>query len=344
MEIKKYLDQAIDLPKMLSDKLPWNCWNSCVSDSEKSIPGWINLFAKLIALAVMLGAVWGSLNYLIATQQGDQVFTDEMVMTEQIKEGTGMYVEDEWVPREWEEVPLLDDEGNNVYEPAIEDGDYVYEKDLVMFNTGWNEEEWKSEFEFLGMVGYLLAFLFWLYALFPVVNVIRDAGEEIASSNSNMILFLFKDIPLALIRAAGYIAALLALFAALALAFSWLTSIDLGSSDNVWGGAGEILSGLNEFSNLGIMGIASLMGMFEIFGSINPEEMMGMLEGTMSSTMSVEWLSISGLTAVILGFWNVVVILIGLFVNLILWKWIIALATTFVNWISGPYLPFKSLK
>ena len=341
MEIKNYLDQLIDLPKMLSDKLPWNSWNSHVSNSEKGIPGWINLFAKLIAVVFMFGALWGSLNYLIATQDGDQIFTDEMEMTTQKKENTGGWCDadgdgyEEYVRAEYEEVPLLDSEGNNVYLPEIdENGNYVYEQDMVIFNTGNG---------FLGTIGYLLAIFFWLYALFPVLNVIRDTGEEIASSSANMILFVARDIPLALIRAAGYIAALIALFTAFALTFAWFTSIDLGTSEFVWGDAGLILSQLQNFGNLGIMAIASVLGTFEMFGAINPEEMMMMLTDTMTPAMMVEWLSLEDLPIVIGAYWNVVVILIVLFVNLIVYRWVITLAVTFVNWISGPYFPHKNL-
>ena len=104
----------------------------------------------------------------------------------------------------------------------------MFEQDMRVFNTGDG---------FLGSVGYLLALFFWLYALIPLVNVVRFAGNEIASSRGNMLELLIRDVPLALIRAAGYIAALIALFSAIGYTITWLTSINLGVGSNVWGDA-----------------------------------------------------------------------------------------------------------
>ena len=39
---------------------------------------------------------------------------------------------------------------------------------------------------------------------------------------------------------------------------------------------------LQNFGNLGIMAIASVLGTFEMFGAINPEEMMMMLTDTIT--------------------------------------------------------------
>jgi hypothetical protein len=337
MVIKNYLNKLLDLPQMVNEKLPLNNWNSIVENSESAIPNWIKTLFKLLALGLMLGAFLGGLNYLIDTQNGDPIFdmdspvmVDEYVEREynegRLVEGTGKYIQ----------VQLEDNDGNLQFNQEIDEetGELVFEQDMRVFNTGDG---------FLGSVGYLLALFFWLYALIPLVNVVRFAGNEIASSRGNMLELLIRDVPLALIRAAGYIAALIALFSAIGYTITWLTSINLGVGSNVWGDAGGILSSFSEFSNIGIVAIASLLEVSDVFSSVNPEMLMSKLTDTMSEGSLIGWLDTDDLVIVIGAYWNVVVTLIVLFINLIIWKWVYTLGHTFVKFVSGPYFPHKSL-
>ena len=337
MVIKNYLNKLLDLPQMVNEKLPLNNWNSIVENSESAIPNWIKTLFKLLALGLMLGAFLGGLNYLIDTQNGDPIFDmDSPVMVEEyvereynegrLVEGTGKYIQ----------VQLEDNDGNLQFNQEIDEetGELVFEQDMRVFNTGDG---------FLGSVGYLLALFFWLYALIPLVNVVRFAGNEIASSRGNMLELLIRDVPLALIRAAGYIAALIALFSAIGYTITWLTSINLGVGSNVWGDAGGILSSFSEFSNIGIVAIASLLEVSDVFSSVNPEMLMSKLTDTMSEGSLIGWLDTDDLVIVIGAYWNVVVTLIVLFINLIIWKWVYTLGHTFVKFVSGPYSPHKSL-
>lgn len=337
MVIKNYLNKLLDLPQMVNEKLPMNNWNSIVENSESAIPNWIKTLFKLLALGLMLGAFLGGLNYLIDTQNGDPIFDmDSPVMVEEyvereynegrLVEGTGKYIQ----------VQLEDNDGNLQFNQEIDEetGELVFEQDMRVFNTGDG---------FLGSVGYLLALFFWLYALIPLVNVVRFAGNEIASSRGNMLELLIRDVPLALIRAAGYIAALIALFSAIGYTITWLTSINLGVGSNVWGDAGGILSSFSEFSNIGVVAIASLLEVSDVFSSVNPEMLMSKLTDTMSEGSLIGWLDTDDLVIVIGAYWNVVVTLIVLFINLIIWKWVYTLGHTFVKFVSGPYFPHKSL-
>ena len=337
MVIKNYLNKLLDLPQMVNEKLPLNNWNSIVENSESAIPNWIKTLFKLLALGLMLGAFLGGLNYLIDTQNGDPIFDmDSPVMVEEyvereynegrLVEGTGKYIQ----------VQLEDNDGNLQFNQEIDEetGELVFEQDMRVFNTGDG---------FLGSVGYLLALFFWLYALIPLVNVVRFAGNEIASSRGNMLELLIRDVPLALIRAAGYIAALIALFSAIGYTITWLTSINLGVGSNVWGDAGGILSSFSEFSNIGIVAITSLLEVSDVFSSVNQEMLMSKLTDTMSEGSLIGWLDTDDLVIVIGAYWNVVVTLIVLFVNLIIWKWVYTLGHTFIRFVSGPYFPHKSL-
>ena len=322
---------------MVNEKLPVNRWNSIVENSENSIPNWINTLFKLLALGLMLGSFLGGVSYLADTQNGDPVFDmDKPVMV------------DKWVPREYVEgkrvegtgerveVQAEDENGNLKFYQEVDEetGDLVFEQDMKLFNTGEG---------FLGSVGYLLAFFFWLYALIPLVNVVRFAGNEISNSKGNMLQLILRDVPLALIRSAGYIAALVALFSAIGYTFTWLTSINLGTGSDVWGDAGGILSSFSQFTDIGIVAIASLLDSSGVLPSLNPEMLLSRLTETMSEGSFIEWLNPDDLVIVVGAYWNVAVALIILFVNLIIWKWVYTLGQTFVKFVSGPYFPHKAL-
>ena len=36
-KIQNLINQLLDLPKMVNEKLPWNTWNSCMNDSEGNL-------------------------------------------------------------------------------------------------------------------------------------------------------------------------------------------------------------------------------------------------------------------------------------------------------------------
>ncbi len=38
--MEKLLNRLIDLPSEVNGMLPWNCWNSCMSDSEGNLASW----------------------------------------------------------------------------------------------------------------------------------------------------------------------------------------------------------------------------------------------------------------------------------------------------------------
>jgi len=273
MEIKNYLDQVLDLPKMASDKLPFNHWNSCMNDSEKSIGSWINTLLKVGALAIILAGLWS-------------------------------------IVKGFEEV-------GDKFSDGVEVG-----------------------------IGFIVGAAFWAYALIPISNVVRDLGAEIASSTGNMLQFVVKDLPLALIRAAGYIAALLALFSAVAMTVQWLTALELGGAE-VYGMIAGALNGFGAFLMLGFVALDALIAAVTDEAMIIPllEDMFEFDNGffVLIDPADVDWFDFDQLGQVIGAYIKVISILIFLFVNIILYKWVYSLGSTFVKWISSPYLPFKQL-
>ena len=271
MEIKNYLDQILDSPKMLSDKLPFNHWNSCINDSEKSIAGWIHIILKVLSIAVILGGLWS-------------------------------------IIKGFEEV-------GDRFSDGIEIG-----------------------------IGFIVGAAFWAYALIPISNVLRDLGAEIANSSGNMFQFVVKDIPVALIRAGGYIAALVALFSAVAITIQWLTALELGGAE-VYGMVATILIGLAEFLMLGITALAALVSMIDGAPDINVivNDLFSLDYDLLIMASDVEWFNFDQIGLVIGAYMTVIVLLIFVFVNIIIYNWIYGIGSTFVKWLSSPYLPFKQL-
>ena len=76
----------------------------------------------------------------------------------------------------------------------------------------------------------LVSTLLWAYAAFPIAQVVRSAGEGLADSKSDTVGLIFYDIPMAIIKVFGTVTAMIALFGAIAMSFTWLTTVDVNTA------------------------------------------------------------------------------------------------------------------
>ena len=74
--------------------------------------------------------------------------------------------------------------------------------------------------EKLDILANILSMLIWVYATFPISQVIRAAGDSLAVSKSGTIDFIFRDLAIANIKVFGHVAALVAFFGAFAMTLS----------------------------------------------------------------------------------------------------------------------------
>ena len=81
--------------------------------------------------------------------------------------------------------------------------------------------------EKLDILANILSMLIWVYAAFPISQVIRSAGDSLAASKSGTIDFIFRDLAIANIKIFGHVAALVALFGAFAMTLSWANSMSI---------------------------------------------------------------------------------------------------------------------
>ena len=55
--MEKIINQILDLPQMLNQKLPKNCFNEMMDNSEGSVSDWTGKIFKVGALVVLVGIV-----------------------------------------------------------------------------------------------------------------------------------------------------------------------------------------------------------------------------------------------------------------------------------------------
>ena len=122
--MENLINQIIDAPKMVSDKIPGNI-TSMVQGSDSNISKWVGMFYRVAATLFILGALYN----LASPLWGDASLPSGMDL-------------------------------------------------LVMF----------------------IVLLTWMYAAFPMSDVIRSAGESLASSDSGIVKFVFGDLVIANIK------------------------------------------------------------------------------------------------------------------------------------------------
>jgi hypothetical protein len=286
-KVNQLTNQLLDSPKMISDKLPWNNWNSTVEDSESNIARWIGKIFSIGAFALLLGILYAVISPLWA-----------------------------------DATPYADSYQNGFFFD-------------IQYNGETGEDEWGMK-SFMTIIGLLLGTLLWAYAAFPISQVVRNIGNSIAQSKSNIINLIFLDVPVALIKLAGYLLAMIALFSALGGLIEFLTTLNLGGAN-----IADMTSGLTEAASMGTEALFSVLNdtPLNVLGSTMAE----MLNPDLSEFgIGAAW-TVAGATGVFFSFVSILIILINLYVNVVIYQFIFGLAATLVKWVKAPYLPFKSL-
>ena len=187
----------------------------------------------------------------------------------------------------------------------------------------------------LAMVGMVLSTLLWVYAIFPIAQVVRSAGDGLAESKSDTVTFIFHDLIMAIIKVFGTVTAMIALFGALAMSVTWLTTVEIATAYD---------AGMMEWMNWGYVTVASateaFMAMFglEYVGGI----ITGFYEWTEGGAMTGGNWDPADLVTVGWNFVGVAVILAQMYVTLALYKFYWTILNTLFNFIKNPYLPFRS--
>ena len=188
--------------------------------------------------------------------------------------------------------------------------------------------------EGLGILANVLSMLIWVYAAFPISQVIRAAGDSLASSKSGIVDFVFKDLAITNIKVLGHVAAIVALFGAFAMTLSWVTSMNVsGDFGTGW------VSNIGYAYTLPMAATAELANLLslEFIGDILTQKWANW-DPTMVAGDA--W-SMSGFYSVVWEYVGVAVVLAKLYVALAIYKFFYSIISSLVNWIKSPYLPFK---
>jgi len=190
--------------------------------------------------------------------------------------------------------------------------------------------------EGLDIVSSIVTMVVWVYAAFPIAQMIRSTGDSLSESKSGIVNFVFKDLAVANIKLLGRVTALVALFGALAMTLSWLTTLNVSmdySTDwlaNIDYAYALPMAAVSEVTN-GLIGL-------EFIGNILANDWTNW-DPTMAAGAPYSW---DGLMAVAWEYVGVVVIFAKLYVVLAFYHFFYGLISSFVAWVQNPYLPFKS--
>ena len=258
--MEKLLNRLIDLPSEVNGMLPWNCWNSCMSDSEGNLASWAGDFFRIGAFVTWVCAVFASLSIL------------------------------------W---------------------------------TGGMGEGAEA------IVGSLLGMLLWVYAAFPIAMVVRGAGEEVAASKGDTVNLLFYDLPMATIKAVGYITALVAVFGAIVAAVSAVSAgfVDMtGSYDAAYMSNFDYAYALPASAMDAFTGMIGLEWVGGVLNSFWEWDVTRAGDGTWpGDVVASAW-----------EFVQVAVILAKLYVVMAIYTWVWTILNTLFNWVKSPSLPIRS--
>lgn len=269
--MEKVLNMIIDFPKWVNDKLPMNCWNACMDDSEGNLAKWAGEFFRVGAFVTLVCSVWATVSILWTTG------------------------------------------GLGTVESA-ETADNVK-----------------------AIIGSLSGMLLFVYAAFPIAQIVRSAGDSIGSSKSDTVTLLFHDIPMATIKAFGHILALVALFGALVVAVSAVTNgwLDMSGAANT-----DWVQNFDYWYSKPAEAMSAFMGMLGL-GFVGDIISSWMSWDGYATTSSIQgyW---GGVIGAAWGFVNVAIILAQLYLTLAFYKFFWGLLSTFFNFIKNPYLPFRT--
>ena len=69
-KIKNFFNMVVDSPNMVNSKLPWNCWNSCMDDSEGNLAKWTGRIFRIGAFVMLAASLYAIVMGLVAMDAG----------------------------------------------------------------------------------------------------------------------------------------------------------------------------------------------------------------------------------------------------------------------------------
>ena len=191
------------------------------------------------------------------------------------------------------------------------------------------------------LVVMFVVLLTWMYAAFPMSDIIRSAGETLGSSDSGIVKFIFGDLVLANIKMVGHLMAILTFFSACLMTLGWaIDQSAMGMFSSAMGENSFISENISWMFDLPMVATADFANWVGFEGVAGVIQSWSDLQFTVESGEAQSW---AGLVQCCWAFAGVVLVLAQLYVSLAIYSFLFGLATSFMNWFKNPYLPTKSV-
>ena len=356
--MKDYLNKVLDFPKTINKMLPQNHFSEMVNNSEKSIYDWIGQVFRILAFVFLVfmlsNVIVDGFKYLTNGSNGfNESFVEDIEDEGEEEEVNNSYYTITLLNPETTDDEDEEESRNETIYLASQTFDYFQideemQKDIaagddveeLIFNVGFVEDGAESDDPgTLGIIANILMILLFSYAAFPLSQVISHAGNSVAKSHDNMIKFLFRDLVLVVIRAAGYILGLVLLFSAFAGVISFVFDESLFVPEIPFAETLGLILLIPLTALDGLLGI--LLDDGAVLGIGFVSEALSLIDTP--QTFAVDSWSLDGLKTLLTMFASVLMVFVVLFVALPIWEFIIGLVTALIKWIKGPYFPHKAL-
>lgn len=182
-------------------------------------------------------------------------------------------------------------------------------------------------------IGSVLSFVLFAYAAFPMAQVIRSHGDSFYTEHKTMVEFVFKDFVLTNIRIMGEIIALSALFGALNTVLSFGFDADLLSANGT-----SLMDMLNPIYTLPISALSSILESLSL--DMLSDFINSFYELSLNSQLgSSNGYSFFELIIIAYSFFNVIIGLAVMYVNIAIYRFLYTVVEKLVKFIPNFHFP-----
>lgn len=187
----------------------------------------------------------------------------------------------------------------------------------------------------LAKIGSFISFLLLAYAAFPMSQVIRNHGDSFYTEHKSMVEFVFKDFVITNIRIMGEIIAISTLFGALNNVLSFVFDASLLSVNGT-----DLLDAINPIYTIPITALSSILenlgldflsNFIHSFYDLSLNSQLGTNNG---------W-SFFELVIIAYSFFNVIISLAVMYVNIAIYRFLYTVTATFIRYIPKMHIPIK---
>lgn len=184
--------------------------------------------------------------------------------------------------------------------------------------------------------GSVLSFVVLFYSAFPIAHIIRSRGESLGASHNGMVSFVFKDFVITNIKIFGEVMAVVGLSLAVNATLSFVFDSNLFSSY----AGNSVMSSFTDLYSFPINTMSSLLSMLHVdFMSNALNALMGMrFDSDVVYGSDFVW-NAHDLGMVANAYFNVLIGLVILYVNIAIYTYLYSIVSALVDFIPRMAIP-----